>query len=373
MRVMFVLFASALAVTGLGAAPRLARAEAPPATSAAAPFDARTVATALAERLQSDFVYAAQGRRYAEALQAKSGAGAYDALEGEALAKRLTDDLQGVAPDGHLRVFFGPPGGPPLRPPEGARATVRTGTARAPMPPAMELASWISPGVAFVRFNLFPGDPDSANAAARFVATHADAKTIIFDIRTHRGGGLAEMDVIFPWLFGKPTRLVAMATRKSVDEAGGSPMGDGPTLRRVDADPDFVTREHWATPGRDGRLRNAKVYVLTSPATGSAAEHFALALKRTQRAVLIGRATAGANHFGGILDLGGGFSAFIPVGRTYDPDTGRDWEGVGVLPDIDVAPEDALVKALTLSGVAPDKAAELSNRVAPSMPMVRRR
>jgi C-terminal processing protease CtpA/Prc len=115
------------------------------------------------------------------------------------------------------------------------------------------------------------------------------------------------------------------------------------------------------------------VFVLTSGFSASAAEHFVLALKHTGRATIVGRTTYGANHFGGDQDLGGGFTAFIPVGRAYDPKTGKDWEGVGITPDIDVAPEEALIKALTLSGVAPAKAAELSAKVAPKLPMVGRR
>jgi len=98
------------------------------------------------------------------------------------------------------------------------------------------------------------------------------ATTLIFDLRTHLGSGIGEMDAIFPWPYAKPTRLISIATRKSVDEAGGSPIGDGPTLRRVQGDPNFVTREHWVTPGADNRLFKAKVFVLTSRVPASAAE-----------------------------------------------------------------------------------------------------
>jgi C-terminal processing protease CtpA/Prc len=41
--------------------------------------------------------------------------------------------------------------------------------------------------------------------------------------------------------------------------------------------------------------------------------------------------------------------AFIPVGRTFDPDTGKDWEGVGVLPDVEVPADQALDTALKLA------------------------
>lgn len=359
----------------------------PPALQAKAPPDKagkfapavspRAIAKSLAARLSSDFVYPEQGKKYAATLTANAAAGRYDSLSGSELANRLTEDLQSVAVDGHLRVMFGgQPGGPQIiiqRPPESAGAAPPPGAkptiVRMAPPPEMEQARWIAPGVAFVRFNGFPSEPQSVEAARQFMATYADAKTVIFDLRTHRGGGLAEMDAIFPWLFDKPTRLVSMATRKSVDEAGRSPFEDGPTMKRIDADPDFVTREHWAIPGEDRRLFDAKVYVLTSGYSASAAEHFALAFKHSGRGTLIGRATYGANHFGNEEDLGGGFTAFIPVGRTYDPKTGKDWENVGITPDIDVAPEEALTKALTLAGVTPATAAALSAEVAPKGPM----
>jgi C-terminal processing protease CtpA/Prc len=230
-------------------------------------------------------------------------------------------------------------------------------------PPAIEQARWLAPGIAFVRFNLFPGGPDATEAARQFMASHADAKTIIFDLRTHRGGGLDEMDAIFPWLFASPTHLVTMATRTAVDKAGGTPIAGVASLRPGKADADFVNREHWVTPGENPALRDAKVYVLTSGMTASAAEHFALAMKATGRGTLIGGTTFGANHFGGDQDLGGELSAFVPVGRTFDPASGKDWEGTGIAPDIATAPEEALVKALTLSGLPPQQAAALSAAV----------
>lgn len=373
-----VIITAAACAHGLAAQP----AGGPP-HAAIADVDQRALAKDLAKRLESDFVYPEQAARYAETLRANADRGAYDALAGAELAKRLSDDLQSVAEDGHLRVMFERIGGGPQilirRAPDAAgpapigQTTGHPVMMRMPRPPAIEHAGWIAPGIAFVRFNGFPGGAEATEAARAFMATHADAKSIIFDLRTHGGGGMEEMDVIFPYLFAKPTHLVTMATRSSVDKAGGSPIAGVASLRTVSADPAFVTREHWVTPSRDKRLNKARVFVLTSRFSASAAEHFVLALKQTGRGTIIGGTTAGANHFGGDQDLGGGFTAFIPVGRTSDPKTGKDWEGTGIAPDIETAPEDALVKALTLSGVAADEAAQISARVAPQMPMIRRR
>ncbi len=96
-------------------------------------------------------------------------------------------------------------------------------------------------------------------------------------------------------------------------------------------------------------------------------------MKASGRGVLIGAPTGGANHFGRGEELGGGFTAFIPVGRTYDPATGKDWEGDGVQPDIAVPAAAALERALTELGIAPGEAKRLSDAHMPSWPMERRR
>ena len=70
-------------------------------------------------------------------------------------------------------------------------------------------------GIAYIRFNVFPGDPETVAAVTAFMTEHASAKVIIFDNRTHHGGGLDEMNAMFPYLFAKPATLVAMDTRAS--------------------------------------------------------------------------------------------------------------------------------------------------------------
>lgn len=315
----------------------------------------------LADELEKAFVYPEQGKAYAAALRAHAASGKYAGMSVEEASKAMTADLQAVAPDGHLHVMRmpeegeGPGGGP--------RADF----------PLLEQGGWIAPGIAFLRINAFMGSPEQTAEVARFMADHADAEAVIFDIRTHRGGGLDQMDVIFPWLFGQETRLVTMAMRRSVEEEHGTPFGQTPSLRLAGGTAQEIVREHWAVPNGDPRLRDAKVYLLTSQRTGSAAEHFALAMKHTGRARLVGSNTSGANHFGGGLELTGGLAAFVPVGRTYDPVTGKDWEGDGVAPDVAVPPAEALEWVLKDLGVDAARAAELAASHAPTLPMERRK
>lgn len=213
----------------------------------------------------------------------------------------------------------------------------------------VEETKWIAPGVAYIRFSLFSGSPEELAAVKAFMDQSVTAKAIIIDARGHHGGGLDEMNVMLPYLYETRTVLVDMDVSKMVADKIGDTQ-DPPGTVTIAGPPGVLRREHFVTPNpTEHRLFKVKVFYLTSTHTGSAAEHLALALKRTHRAVLIGEHTAGADHFGGVDPLGAGLEAFIPVGRTFDPDTGQDWEGTGVLPDISVPAEQALDVALKMA------------------------
>ncbi|HEX4738505.1 MAG TPA: S41 family peptidase [Allosphingosinicella sp.] len=333
--------------------------------------EARQTATELAQKLEDTYVFPDVAHRYAEMLRANAASGAYDGFtSGRALAERLTLDLRAVSPDAHLRVHTGAP----MRP---MRRVVAAGdSAAAPRPvfpwKPIEEARWLAPGIAYIRFNVFPGDPETVAAARQFMVDHADAKVIIFDNRTHHGGGLAEMNAMFPYLFGKPATLVTMDTRASVDRSGHGP-DDHEMERLVSGPAGVVRREHYVLPGKtEKRLFNAKVFVLTSGATASAAEHMTLALKHTHRATIVGETTAGAGHYGGEEAIGDKFGVFIPVGRSFDPDTGKDWEGGGIAPDVAVPADQALTEALVRSGLDRAEAERINAEVKPSGSMARR-
>lgn len=319
--------------------------------------EGREVATKLADQLVASFVFHDQAEAYAAMLRKNAVAGRYDSGTRGALAKLLTDDLQAVHKDGHLRVEVtderdqgGGQGGPPSN-----------------FPPLIQSAKAIAPGIGYIRISAFFGTPEEMAGILKWLADNRNAKTLIFDLRNHHGGGLDEQDVIFSYLFAKKTPLVKMAMAKDIYEHG-SPVQPGPTLVFAAAGGDMVAT-HSAVPGEDTPLRRAKVYLLVSNRTASAAEHFSLALKSTGRATLIGEATAGANHFGGGQDITDHFGVWMPVGRTYDIKTGKDWEGAGIAPDIAVDPKQALVVALEKAGVSHDEAVKLDAQEVPAEPV----
>jgi C-terminal processing protease CtpA/Prc len=349
MRRLLLAVGTALVVAAGAGAMQAQPAPAPAAAAPARPMDAaerRDVVEKLAKALEANFVFPEVGTRYAAMLRANLAAGAYDGLtDPTAFGDKVTADLQAVARDGHLRLATQEAFSRP-RPP----AASVPASARPNGPAGLEEARMIG-DVAYLRFNQFPDDPAIAQAARSFLLAHADARAVIIDARPHRGGGLGVMNAILPLLYPQPTHLLRMDVRASVD--GEGPMRDGPTMVRQPSSSAVVSRDHVVIPDKlETRLQRVPVYYLTSGRTASAAEHLALAFKRTHRATLIGETTRGAGHFGGLEEVGDRFAAFIPVGRSYDQDTGWDWEGKGVAPDVSAPTDQALDEALKLAKAA---------------------
>ena len=329
-----------------------------PASLALRPGEGRLVALKLADQLLSSFVFHGQAEAYAAMLRSNASTGRYDSGSRASLAKLLTDDLQAVHKDGHLHV-------------EVADRQEQGGASGAPphkFPPLIQSAETIAPGIGYIRFSAFLGTDEEMAGVRKWLAENRDARTLIFDLRNHHGGGLEEQDAIFSYLFSRRTPLVKMAVAKAIYERREMPIQAGPTLAFA-AEGDRMVATHSAIPGEDTALRRAKVYLLVSNKTASAAEHFALALKSTGRATLIGEPTAGANHFGGGREINEDFSVWMPIGRTYDIKTGKDWEGAGISPDIAVDPKQALVVALEKSGLSHDEAVALDAKQIPAEPV----
>lgn len=310
--------------------------------------EVRAVVGTLATALEENFVFPEVGAAYAAMLRERLTGGAYaNILTKDAFAEAVTSDLQAFQKEGHLRLFA-----PKV---EGGKSKYRTAPSA---DGAIGRCGWLSEGVAYIEITMFPGDAATLDKIDTFLKTHSVAETLIIDLRAHHGGDIKEAELIGSYLFADDALFAHMDTRAAVDAAGDGAFEDSPTMRRIDGPEGVVRRAHVVSPGPATPLREASIYLLTSKKTGSAAEGFAMALKRTGRAVLLGETTRGAGHFGDQYPLPNGYSAFIPVGRSFDPTTGEGWEGTGVKPHLEVPADKALDVALRLAGV--DSSAELA-------------
>jgi len=174
---------------------------------------------------------------------------------------------------------------------------------------------------------------ETARAAIQFIS---HSYTLIIDLRDNFGGRDEMALLLLSYFFDKPVHVLTKRYRGKEET------------------------QIWTQEEMDrGRLPDIPLYVLTSRHTVSGGEMFAYVLKNRKRATIIGEKTRGAAHRTHLFSLQNyKIDVAIPVGTTIDPETGTDWEGKGVEPDIavssaeamDVAYKEALTKIIQSEG-----------------------
>src|SRR5260370_3123302 len=165
--------------------------------------------------LNEFYVFPETAKKMEEALRARQKKGDYDAVSGgDEFATRLTDHLQEVSHDKHLRVNFSPRALPKVEPGPNPDAEARMRTQMERNNCFFEKAERLASNIGYLKFNAFP-DPavcgPTATAAMNFLG-YVDA--IIFDLRDN-GGGHPEI-IPFPstYLFAGPRHLNHLYKRK---------------------------------------------------------------------------------------------------------------------------------------------------------------
>ncbi len=335
---------------------------APMAQAQTTPIQRKEMLESLATALEKFYVYPETGAKYAAKLRERASSVDYAVQDDFVFAEKVQVDLNAVNEDRHLRLLA------PLPPAGAGGPRIVRGPGPGPGMKAIEAAQKLMPDIAYIRFGVFPGDPETLADLEKFIAANAGVKTLIVDARGHRGGGVDEIDAMFAELFTKEVDLVRMETAQAVIDARPDMLMEGPTFTRVPSKPGRVTLQHSTKPATHPRLASTKLYVLQSGFSGSAAEHFLLEVRMSGRGKLVGETSAGAGHFGYPVDLPNGFSTFIPAGRTFDPKTDWDWEGKGVSPDLATPPDQALIAALKDAGVSQADAETIDAKVGFVMP-----
>jgi C-terminal processing protease CtpA/Prc len=283
------------------------------------------------KRLNDSYVFPEVAKKMETSIRERASNKEYDQItSAKAFATKLTEDLQAVSKDKHLRVRYS------------HRAIPERGPRREPTAEQREQEkrelSWMNHG--FSKVERLPGnigyleflnflDPDlgaDTVAAAMNFVNNTDA--LIIDMRNNGGGDPAMVALVCSYLFGpEPVHLNDLYWREG---------------NRTD---EFWTKKEVA--GK--RYLNKDVYVLTSKRTFSGAEEFTYNLKNLKRATIIGETTGGGAHPGGGFRISENFGMFVPTGRAISPITKTNWEGTGVTPDVAVPADQALLTAQVMA------------------------
>ncbi len=254
-----------------------------------------------------------------ENLRERLQLGHYTAIESaQELAVLLTEHLHALTTDKHLSVNYIPPDDE-TRVSSEAREQSRELRARRQNYGAEHIQ--ILPGnVGYLNFTAFyrHGEAREALEAAMESLRYADA--LILDMRSNSGGNPGTVALLASYLFESPGQLLFQIVPRN-----------GETKSYYT---ESVPQSH-----RDGRR---PVFVLTAATTFSAGEGLAFILQDLARAEVVGEVTAGAANPGRAYPVNDYFEVVVPNGRVRAAVTGRNWEGVGVIPDIQTTEVEAL-------------------------------
>jgi hypothetical protein len=256
--------------------------------------------------------------------QVKSGP-----VTGEAFATSLSQGLVRATGDLHFSVVFDPEAvaaDRSARAEEVAITQAQRDSDRAANFGFID-ARRLDGGLAYVRLDYFADPQDGQDTAAGAMRFAEGAKGLIIDLRYNNGGVLEMAQFLMSYLYpaGKDQKFFDYYYNQ-----------DGAR----------VERSQWSLPAVPGqRSADIPVVVLTGSTSFSAAEWMAFSLQRLGRATVIGEQTAGGAHPVTRVPVDDRFMLQTPFGEIRDPVGGRDFEGVGVTPDLAVPASEALLAA----------------------------
>jgi hypothetical protein len=289
--------------------------------------DVHEIVTKLATALTDRYPFPEISAQYRQTLLKNEHDGKYEQLTEQQLAGLITANLQQTHNDVHLHVTCDEAQYKGLVSPEGAIARNSSenelmqkqnfGFRNVDLDPMSSLAYVNIPGPFYATQESF----DMAAAAMNLVAY---SRYVIIDVRTN-GGGSGQMGRFLASYFftagDEKYYLNGFYKDRSQDE------------------------QEWTyayVPGK--RNTSAKVFILISSNTGSAAEGFAYAMQQMHRATIVGEPSAGAGIAGSFLPLKSNLVVFLPFKMVTAPHSQTGWEGTGVLPDTVTKGKDALVE-----------------------------
>lgn len=305
----------ARAGNGDGMSPGTVSTTPPPAGTPLTAAAQQAVVDSVGKLLEAMHTAPDTGQMIASRLRERHAAGAYTALTVPAdFAAALTRDMQSVNGDRHLRVTTGAP------------------ATRGPA--AMEAGQRNNFG--FERVEMLPGNvgyidisgplmdmPAALQAATGAIRQVEGADAVILDLRGVPGGSGQMANFLISHFTAPDLPSLNVYRRQTGRTELRSTLAEVPGPRRTEV----------------------PLYVLIDRGAASAAEDIPFVLQNLGRATLVGERTAGAGRNNGFFPVGYGMGVSVSVSRVTDPASGREWETVGVQPDIAASSQGALAAA----------------------------
>lgn len=252
----------------------------------------------------------------------------------QSFADALTNSVQAINKDKHMRIRKNPPRQAAPNTPEAIIEDrifqinrARSSTA------GFHGVKKMDGNVGYLDLRAFYQKTVGASIADNYMKLISTSDAIIIDLRKNGGGDPEMVQYLCSYFFNKKVHLNSLYFRE------GDQTIDFWTLDKVNGE----------------KMPEVPLFILTSDYTFSGAEEFAYNMQTQKRATLIGQTSGGGANPGGTVPLNDELSVFIPTGQAINPITKTSWEGVGVIPEVPTKPEETLDKAHELAKVAAEK------------------
>jgi Peptidase family S41/N-terminal domain of Peptidase_S41 in eukaryotic IRBP len=274
---------------------------------------ARTVGQ-VCELVEAHYVFPDAAGEVSRVLAEGLAEGRYPA-DASSLAATVTADLQSVNGDKHLRLLYHDEALAQRAPGDDAEEYAAMARWAGQTCGGVACVQRLAGNVGYLDLQpvLFPAAICGENITAA-MSLLADTDALVIDLRHCLGGEPAMTAFIISYLWDcEPAQLTGLRERK----------GD-------------MLKQAWTLPHVPGRrFGKAKpVYVLTSASTFSGGEQLSYDLQQLGRASVIGERTRGGAHAREGFPVHQHLEATISVAEAVNPRTGGNWEGTGVMPDI---------------------------------------
>jgi uncharacterized protein (TIGR03067 family) len=277
------------------------------------------------KKLAEFYIFPEKAKEMEQAIRSRQEKKEYDSLtSARLLTETLTNHLQEVSHDKHLRVLFSHDPLPKPKPPspeERKRMQAMQGKNNY----GFQKVERLDGNIGYLELRGFMNAEEAGETAAAAMTFLANTDALIIDLRQNGGGSPGMVALLCSYLFKDRQHLNDLAWRGAEGES---------------------VEQWWTLPHVAGkRYVDKDVYVLTSKRTFSAAEEFTYNLKALKRATIVGETTGGGAHPGGPRPINDHFAVWVPSGRAINPVTKTNWEGTGVKPDVEVPADQALKTA----------------------------
>lgn len=290
------------------------------------PAQQRAIIDKAAELVAANYVFPDKAKLVAQTLAANAVAGKYAALSKlDDFLAAVNADMQDGGGDRHLRIVANPRIVAQLR-------KEAAGGGVAPEYVAMLRAEnfrlrkveTLDGNVGYFKFDNFvePELSKTAFTGAMDFLHHTSA--VVIDLTDNGGGSSEAADYLLSYFLKEGTTIGTSWNRQT-----------------------SKTTTSTVVRARDVRtMLDTPLFLVVSERTASAAEGVAYALQALKRAVVVGTRTRGMANPGVRLPIDDRLFIVVPTITSKNAITGTNWEGVGVTPDIAIAADKAVPRAV---------------------------